>query len=370
MGKSKVYFMDLRTRPGRNLLDKLRSLLIQGGIRKIDFKDKMTAIKIHFGEPGNLSFIRPNYAALVVELVRELQGKPFLTDCNTLYKGGRSNAIDHLEVAMKNGFNPLSVGCNVIIADGLKGTDHKEIEINKKHCKTAKIGSAIAEADIIISMSHFKGHDMTGFGGALKNLGMGCGSRGGKMEMHSASKPKIVAKNCVACTQCIKSCNQGAISLDENKKSQIDYDKCVGCGQCVAVCDFNAAQVVWNEAADTATEKIAEYAYAVIKDKPSFHINFMMNISPNCDCWTNNDVPIVSDIGIAASFDPVALDKACVDMVNKAQMASNCILSDTHFHEGEDKFHHIYSSTNWRAGIEHGVEIGLGNSEYELITIK
>lgn len=370
MEKSKVYFTDLKTKPGLNLLDKLEKLVKKAGIENIDFKNKFVAIKIHFGEPGNLAYIRPNYAAKLVKVIKELEGIPFLTDANTLYTGRRSNAIDHLEAAFENGFNPLSVGCNVIIADGLKGTDYREIEINCKHCKTAKIGTAIADSDIIISMNHFKGHEMTGFGGAIKNLGMGSGSRGGKLEMHSASQPKIKKENCVACGQCIKSCSQSAIVIDKDKKADIDYSKCVGCGQCVAICQFNAAQVIWNESADTANEKIAEYTYAVIKDKPNFHISFIMNVSPNCDCWNSNDIAIVPDIGIAASFDPVALDRACVDLVNKAPIINGSVLEHEHYHEGEDKFTHIHVNTNWEAGLKHAEQIGIGTQDYELVVLK
>lgn len=358
----------MRTKPGLSMLDKLEKLLKRAGMHSIDFKDKFVAIKIHFGEPGNLAYIKPNYAAVVVKAVKELGGIPFLTDCNTLYSGRRSNAVDHLQAAAENGFNVISTGCNVIIADGLKGTDYKEIEINQMHCKTAKIGTAIADADIVISMNHFKGHEMTGFGGALKNLGMGCGSRGGKLEMHSASKPIIAESECISCGQCVKNCAHGAVTFNESKKAEINYDICVGCGQCVAVCRFDAAQVKWNEAADKANEKIAEYAYAVVKDKHTFHINFVMNISPDCDCWSNNDMPIAPDMGIAASFDPVALDKACVDMVNNAPMMAGSILQDEHYHEG-DKFNHIHHNTDWKAGLQHGEAIGLGKMEYELITL-
>lgn len=370
MEKSKVYFTDLRTRPGLNLLDKLERLVKKAGIESIDFKNKFVAIKIHFGEPGNLAYIRPNYARRIVDIIKELEGKPFLTDANTLYKGRRDNALDHLEAAMENGFNPLTLGCQILIADGLKGTDYREIPVeNGTHCKTAKIGTAIADADIIISMNHFKGHEMTGFGGAIKNLGMGAGSRGGKLEMHSASQPKIIEKKCVSCGFCIKSCSQEAIDYNDNKKARIDYEKCIGCGQCVAVCQFNAAQVIWNESADTANEKIAEYTYAVIKDKPHFHISFIMNVSPNCDCWDSNDTAIVPDIGIAASFDPIALDMACVDLVNKAPMAVNTVLEDKCYHHGHDKFTHIHSNTNWKTGLDHGVKLGIGREEYELVII-
>lgn len=369
MEKSKVYFTDLRTRPGLNLLDKVERLVKKAGIENIDFQNKFVAIKIHFGEPGNLAYIRPNYAARIVKIIKGLGGMPFLTDSNTLYSGRRSNAIDHLEAAMENGFNPLAVGCNVIIADGLKGTDYREIEINCRHCKTAKIGAAIADADIIISMNHFKGHEMTGFGGALKNLGMGSGSRGGKLEMHSASQPQIDKDKCVSCGQCIKHCSQEAISFNTDRKADINYEKCIGCGQCVAVCQFDAARVVWDESADTANEKIAEYAYAVTKDKPCFHINFIMNVSPNCDCWGSNDAAIVPDIGIAASFDPIALDRASVDLVNKAPAAKTSVLCEDHYHEGEDKFSHIHADTNWETGLKHGEKLGMGTQNYELIIV-
>jgi len=371
MEKSKVYFTDLRTRPGFNMLDKLEKLVKAAGIEKIDFKEKYVAIKIHFGEPGNLAYIRPNYAARIVKIIKGLGGKPFLTDANTLYTGRRHNALDHLDAAYENGFNPLTVGCQVIIADGLKGTEYREIEVNLKHTKAAKIGSAIADADIIISMNHFKGHEMTGFGGALKNLGMGSGSRGGKLFMHSSSKPKIAEKNCVGCRMCVRSCAHDAIFLNENKVAVIDYDKCVGCGQCIAVCQFNAAQVNWDEAASIASEKIAEYTYAVIKDKPHFHINFIMDVSPNCDCWSNNDMPIVPNIGIAASFDPVALDKACVDMVNSAPAIAGCAIYDHHDCDChvEDKFTAIHGKTDWKVCLEHAQNIGIGNMEYELIKV-
>lgn len=369
MEKSKVYFTNLKTKPGLNLLDKLEKLVKKAGIEDIDFKNKFVAIKIHFGEPGNLAYIRPNYAAKMVKIIKSLNGVPFLTDANTLYTGRRSNAVDHLEAAFENGFNPLTVGCQVIIADGLKGTDYREVEINCKHCKTAKIGTAIADADIIISMNHFKGHEMTGFGGALKNLGMGSGSRGGKLEMHSASQPKIEKDKCVSCGQCIKSCSQMAISFDSERKAELDYAKCIGCGQCVAVCQFGAAQVIWNESADTANEKIAEYTKAVIDDKQHFHISFIMNVSPNCDCWNSNDMAIVPDIGIAASFDPVALDKACVDLVNKAPVINGSVIDHEHYHEGEDKFNHIHVNTNWEAGLKHAEEIGIGTQNYELIVL-
>lgn len=199
MEKAKVYFSDLRTSPTSNLLDKMERLLKRAGIGQLPLKDSFTAIKIHFGEPGNLAYIRPNYAARMANLLRSLGAKPFLTDCNTLYSGRRSNAVDHLQSAMENGFNPISAQCQVIIADGLKGTDYREIPIDGEYCPAPKIGTAIADADIIISMNHFKGHEQAGFGGALKNLGMGCASVGGKLELHASSQPKVATENCIGC---------------------------------------------------------------------------------------------------------------------------------------------------------------------------
>ena len=378
MEKPTVYFTDLRTSPGNSLPKKLLKLVRRAGIEKIDFKDKFTAVKIHFGEPGNVAYIRHNYAAAIVDLLKELGAKVFLTDSNTLCSGGRSNAVDHLRAAMDNGFNPISAHADVIIADGLKGTDYKEIELNGEYCKAPKIGAAIADADIIISMNHFKGHEQTGFGGALKNLGMGSASVGGKLELHSSSQPVINLENCIGCRICEKYCRHDAVKVTE-RKAHIDYTKCVGCGQCVAVCQHEGAVVKDWDSSETLNCKIAEYALAVVKGKPSFHISFIMNVSPNCDCWNHNDAAIIPDLGIAASFDPVALDCACADLVKAAPVLQNNVITDidsrlghdhSHgHHEGEDKFHIVHPDTKWEAGVEHGEKIGLGKREYTLVRV-
>lgn len=368
MENAKVYFIDFRTKPNYNMLHKLDKLIRMAGMEKIDFKNKFTALKIHFGEPGNLSYIRPNYAKKVADIVKECGGLPFLTDANTLYMGQRSNAVQHLYAASENGFNPLSTGVNLIIADGLKGSDYKEIEVNGKHVKNAKIGNAIVESDVIISLNHFKGHELTGFGGALKNLGMGCGSRGGKLEMHSSSKPMIEKDACASCGLCIKNCAHSAIKFDKNKKADIDYSKCVGCGQCIAMCMYGAAIASLDEDSGVINEKIAEYAFAVLKGKPGFHINFLMDVSPNCDCWASNDLAIVPNIGIAASFDPVALDKACVDMVTEAPVLKGSVL-DGKCPDHTDKFKEIYPRIDWMAGLKHAQSLGLGSVEYELVKV-
>ena len=230
MAKSKVYFTDMRALPGTNLPEKLQKLIRKAGIGEIDFEKKMTAIKIHFGEPGNLSFLRPNYAKAVADVVKELGGRPFLTDCNTLYVGRRKDALEHLSAAYENGFNLLSTGCHIIIGDGLKGTDDVSVPVEGgKLVKEAKIGRAVMDADVFISLSHFKGHEATGFGGCFKNIGMGCGSRAGKMEQHNSGKPTVDQSVCVGCRVCSKNCAHGAISFPE-KKAVIDHEKCVGCG--------------------------------------------------------------------------------------------------------------------------------------------
>ena len=217
MEKSKVYFTNMKAKIGENLQMKLNRLMKKAGMETIDFQDKYVAIKMHFGERGNLSYLRPNYAKTVVDLVRELGGRPFLTDCNTLYVGGRKNALDHIDTAYVNGFSPFSTGCHVIIGDGLKGTDDVDVPVNGEYVKAAKIGRAVMDADVIISLTHFKGHEMTGFGGTLKNLGMGCGSRAGKMDMHSTGKPYVDQSRCIGCHQCEKICAHGAPEFTDGK---------------------------------------------------------------------------------------------------------------------------------------------------------
>lgn len=377
MENSKVYFTDFRTAPGNDILTKLERLVRRAGIGDIDFNGKFTAVKIHFGEPGNMAYIRPNYAARIVDIVKGMGAKVFYTDSNTLYTGGRSNAVDHINTAMNNGYNRIGAHADVIIADGLKGIDYKEVPSGGKYCPAPKIGAAIADADIIISISHFKGHEQSGFGGTLKNLGMGSASVGGKLELHSSSQPCIDLEHCVGCGMCVKYCRHGAMSV-KDRKAVIDYDKCIGCGQCVAVCQCSGAVIKDNDSSDLLNRKIAEYAYAVVNGKPAFHVSFIMNVSPNCDCWGYNDAALVPDIGIAASFDPVALDCACADLVKAAPVLGGNIIEDRHHkheegctchHRGEDKFRLVHPDTDWEAGVEHGEAIGLGNRSYTLVKV-
>ena len=368
MERAAVYFTDFRMKGDQNHEKKLRRLMKEAGMDRIDFAGKFVAIKIHFGELGNLSFLRPNYARYVADYVKELGGHPFLTDCNTLYTGSRKNALDHMETALLNGFHPMTTGCHVIIGDGLKGTDDVEVPVEGGVlCKTAKIGRAIMDADIIISLSHFKGHEMTGFGGALKNLGMGCGSRGGKMEMHSAGKPFVKQKYCIGCRACAKNCAHDAPQFDEQGKAWIDHDKCVGCGRCIGMCPKDAIRSASDETRDNLGRKIAEYSKAVVDGRPCFHINIVNNVSPCCDCHPENDAAIVGDVGMFASFDPVALDVACADAVNRQPVNPLSILFDRA--GAADRFDSLHPTCNWRVTIEHSEAIGLGTSDYALITV-
>ncbi|MDO4586805.1 MAG: DUF362 domain-containing protein [Planctomycetia bacterium] len=366
MAKSDVFFTDFHTTTGTSLLQKLERLVCRAGFEKIEFKNKYAALKIHFGERGNLAYLRPNYAKVFVDLVQRNGGKAFLTDCNTLYVGGRKNALDHLETAYENGFNPFATGCHILIADGLKGTDEQLISIQGEYIKEAKIGRAIADADVLITLTHFKLHECAGIGGVLKNIGMGCGSRAGKMEMHSSGKPQVDRSQCVHCGSCLKNCAHQAISMDGGK-AKIDPQKCVGCGRCIGVCPVDAICPAFDEAFNVLNKKIAEYSLAAVKDKTHFHVSFVMDVSPFCDCHGENDVPIVPNVGILASFDPVALDLACADLVNKQPIVQNSLLEKVPLNK--DYFYSVHPSTDWRVLIDHAVKIGLGNDEYDLIKI-
>lgn len=374
MEKGKVYFTNFRTTFNENITQKLKRLIKKAGIESIDFKDKFVAIKIHFGEPGNVAYLRPNYAKAVIDVIKSLGGKPFLTDCNTLYVGGRKNALDHMDAAYVNGYNPFATGCHVIVADGLKGTDEVYVPVpNGEYVKEAKIGKAIMDADIFISLSHFKAHEGTGIGGAIKNIGMGCGSRAGKMEQHSAGKPGVNQEDCIGCGACAKNCAHSAITLSLDKtnkqKASINHDKCVGCGRCIGVCPKDAVHPGSDNSNDMLCIKMAEYAAAVVTGRPQFHICLVMDVSPYCDCHSENDAPIIPDVGIFASFDPVALDQACTDAANKQPLLSGTIMEDRK-HTHNDHFCDLHPTTNWNMQLEHAEKIGIGSRNYELITIK
>lgn len=374
MPRSKVYFTDFRTRIDVPITEKLKKLCRKAGMMDIDMDGKFVAVKMHFGELGNIAYLRPNYARAVAELIKEKNGIPFLTDCNTLYPGSRRSAPEHLDCAAINGFNPITTGCQIIIGDGLRGTDDIDVPVpNGEFCKTAHIGRAVMDADIFISLTHFKGHEMTGFGGAIKNIGMGCGSRAGKMDQHNDGKPHVDQELCRGCGRCARECGSDAISYEDHK-AFIDENICKGCGRCIGACAYNAISNDNENAAEILCCKMAEYASAVCHGRPAFHISLINDVSPNCDCHCENDAPILPNIGMFASFDPIALDQACADACLKASPLPNSQLSDNLNRPGWNWQHDNFKDNNpaihWKETLEHGEKIGLGTRDYELIIMK
>ena len=376
MSKSKVYFTNFRTRDyGDGPAVKLSNLLKASGFCDIDMDGKFVAIKMHFGEHGNLAHLRPQYAKAVVDLVKQMGGKPFLTDCNTMYPGARKNALEHLQCAWENGFSPLSTGCPILIADGLKGTDEVLVPVEGgEYIKEAKIGRAVMDADVFISLNHFKGHNFASLGGALKNIGMGCGSRAGKKEMHSSGQAIINPDLCRGCRRCEANCANGGLVFDvASKKMTIDENKCVGCGNCLGACNFDAIGFVNDSANELLSRRIAEYAKAVVAGRPQFHINMLVDISPSCDCHGENDAPILPDIGMLASLDPVAIDQASVDLCQKEEPIHGSMLWDNvhaeGFHDCGNHFNNAHPESDWKSCFEQAEKIGIGSRDYELITI-
>ena len=377
MERSKVYFTDFRTTAfGDGLPAKLQKLLRKAGIGTIDMDGKFVAVKLHFGELGNISYLRPNYARAVVDLIKELGGKPFLTDCNTLYPGSRKNALEHLYCAWENGFTPMTVGCPVIIGDGLKGTDDIAVPVEGgEYIKEAKIGRAVMDADVFLSLTHFKGHEMTGFGGAIKNIGMGCGSRAGKKDQHHNGQPVIDPESCRGCKRCMRECaNDGLVFDAERKVMTIDGEKCVGCGRCIGACNFDAIAFGQDAAVKELNCRMAEYTKAVVTGRDCFHISLVCDISPVCDCHSGNDVPILPDIGMFASADPLALDQACVDACLRQTPLPNSQLTEqmagSSFCDHHDHFENTTPNSEYKTCLAHAEKIGLGTKEYELITVK
>ena len=375
MTESQVFFTDFRTGLDVPITVKLQKLMRRAGIQKIDMDQKFVAIKMHFGELGNLAYLRPNWAKAVADLVKEEGGLPFLTDANTLYPGSRKHALEHLDCANLNGFNPTTTGCQILIADGLRGTDDMEVPVpGGVYCKTALIGRAVMDADVLISLTHFKGHEMTGFGGAIKNIGMGAASRAGKMQQHSAGKPSVNEELCRSCRRCARECGSDAISYLETGsgvKAHIDQDLCKGCGRCVGACSFDAIENNNPDANETLCCKMAEYTAAACSGHPHFHVALINDVSPNCDCHGENDAPIIADIGMLASFDPIALDQACADLCLAAKPIRNSQLGDNLARPDWRRYNDVFLDTTpasrWKETLLHGEKIGLGSRQYTLI---
>jgi len=376
--KSNVFFANLKVGSEKTLFDKLDVLLDRVDLkRKIKEKD-FVAIKLHFGEKGNTAFVRPIFLRKIVDRVKGYKGKPFLTDTNTLYTGTRSEAISHLATAYENGFIESVVGAPLVIADGLRGNSAMRVRIDKPIFKTVSIAHEIYMADTLICVTHFTGHELSGFGGALKNLGMGCSTREGKLSQHSNISPKVKGKDCKGCELCLSWCPSGAISMispegAERGKSTIafiDPEKCIGCGECILPCRSGAIQIQWEEATPLFQKKMVEYAYGAVQRKKGkvLYLNFLTQISPACDCYGYSDTPIVNDIGILSSENPVAIDQASVDLI-KGETGNRSSKLSKNWKPGEDKFHAIYPEVDWTIQLDYGEEIGLGTRDYELIKI-
>lgn len=335
------------------------------GLKKIVKKNELTAIKLHFGEYGNDTHLNPTLVRQVVDKVLDAGGKPFLTDTTTLYSGSRHNAVDHLQTAYLHGFTPSVVRAPVIVADGLYGENDVPVRIKAKHFKEVHIATEIRRAPAMVVLSHFKGHEMAGFGGAIKNLAMGGASVRGKKDQH-ATHVRVDEKICVGCGKCVKACPQKALSLSK-KKSHVYVERCIGCFECITVCPVKAVNIDWGTEMIPFIERLTEYAYGVVKgrQKRICYINFVLNVTPDCDCVAWSDTPLVPDLGILASTDPVALDQACFDLVNKAPGLAAGLDGSV-----PDKFTARWPNTRGDIQLSYGEEIGLGSRNYKLEKMK
>jgi hypothetical protein len=361
-----VHCADLRAGPRENLHDKLERLLEETGLAGIVSPGDLTAIKLHFGERGGHAYLRPTFVRRIVDRIHTLGGKPFLTDSSTLYPGQRKEAVSALSCAIQHGFAYAVVNAPLLMCDGLRGHSARRVAIPGELLQSVDIGLEILEADALVVLSHFKCHELTGFGGALKNLGMGCSSRSGKLEQHSTVAPLVSAEHCTVCGACLKACAHAAIEGTDGK-ARIDSERCTGCGRCIAVCEPKAIRIQWNEQAPLVMKKMAEYALGAVsgKDGKVLFVNFVTQVSPACDCYGFSDAPIVPDLGILASTDPVALDQACADLVIAARGLPGTAM--VHGHEpGGDKFRGVHPEIDWEITLAHAETLGLGQRAYRL----
>jgi len=354
--KSRVFFVPAEgTEPAEDIARKAgKAYLATGFNEKLEPED-FTALKIHFGEKQNTGYIRPPWLALILYEIQKRTKRAFLTDSNTLYVGHRSNSVDHIRLAWDHGFTPDVVGLPVIIADGLVGRDKREAAGAGGPVAAAKIASAILSSDALLGLSHVTGHVQTGIGAAIKNLGMGCAARAGKLDQHSVVHPRVSAKECRNCSLCMEFCPEKAIVQAEGHVV-IDDARCVGCGECLVVCKWGAVKMRWDSDSRRIQEKLATYARLVQKHfggKSAF-VNFLFKVTKDCDCMAKNQAAIVEDIGLLASTDPVAVDKASADLVLKRA--------------GKDVFRAGYD-VDWSVQLHFGEKVGLGTTRYELVEL-
>ncbi|MFH1415862.1 MAG: DUF362 domain-containing protein [Elusimicrobiota bacterium] len=366
MKKSDVYFIRRSTAGNGPMMGRLKKLLKKMNLSGIIKENYLVALKTHFGEPGLTTFLRPVFVRPFADEIKKLRAHPFLTDANTLYMGGRTNAVTHLETALKNGFNFLSTGAPVIIADGIDGNDYEEVTVDCDYFDKVRIAGEAHRANSMIVLTHFTGHESFGFGGALKNIGMGLAAKKGKVRLHSASKLFIKKKACRKCGICLDWCQFTAIRMISSG-AVIDEKKCTGCGHCISACSRHAIKLRWDMSIPEMQKKTAEYALGAVKSKNGRvrYFNFIMDVTPECDCYGHSDSPIVPDLGILASDDPVAVDQASYDLVNnsvsiKGSRAEKSI-------PGEDKFRQCYPMTDPEILLEYAEKIGLGRRKYRLI---
>ncbi len=321
-------------------------------------KRDLAALKLHVGEPRTKTFVSPMIVKTLVRCVAKTGAKPFLTDTAVLYKSRRGDAVNHAHVAYEHGFGIGEIGAPFISADGLNGSDDLEVDVgvNGKHYEKVNIASGIMQARSMLVLSHATGHIVAGFGGAIKNLGMGCSSKKAKLSQHFGQKPQIDTNKCSACGECASWCPSDAIEVEQT--AVIDPDVCIGCGECIAVCLDNAVKFDWSLMGPELQERIAEHAVAVARSKPKkiCFITVAHNITKDCDCLGKKQKPLLEDIGILASFDPVALDKAVLDLIK--QRAGRTLESMS------------YPETNGTIQISHAESLGLGESTYDLVTVE
>ena len=356
---SKVYFIEGSVGDGERALSaKARTLFRAGGFKRCFRKNDFTAVKVHVGEDVNNTYVKASCLQGLVDELRALKVKAFITDTSTLYTGRRHNAIDHTILADGRGFSVSGLGIPFIAPDGLFGTAETAVRIDAELDREVFIASDIVRCQSILSVAHFTGHCATCAGATLKTLGMGCSSRKGKMRQHSALKPQVEKDKCVRCGECHTHCPAGAITLDK-VQAHIDQDKCIGCAECVAVCRFNAVEYDWKQENEVLQKSVAEHALGVLKGKEgrAAFFNFLITITKDCDCFDKANMPkMVKDIGIMASADPVAVDKAAIDMVEARGGKTLARLI------GNGKL-------DWHWQIEHAVKIGLGSADYELVEV-
>lgn len=365
-----VFFAPMRTAKKQSLVKRAGTLLERAGLADAVAENDLVAVKLHFGEEGNTGFVHPIFLREVVARVKAHGGKPFLTDANTLYRGKRFNAVDHLECAIHNGFSFATVDAPVIIADGIDGRDAVDVPIEGfRHFDSVRLGSAAVYADALIAVTHVKGHEATGFGGVIKNIGMGLGCRSAKQRMHSDFTPEVTAEKCTACKRCVQWCPVDAITIGPDRVAAVDYEVCYGCGECVASCPYGAIATQWKTTPEAIQEKMVEHVAGVLAGKAgkALYLSFVTNVSPDCDCWSFSDASIVPDIGVLASDDFVAIDQAAYDLVTEARGSAGS--RGEGLESGIDKFAAV-SGIDGTVAMRYAEEMGLGTRSYELVTIE